>query len=376
MATMSEYHGMLSSLIQISNLDIPASTEAFLNELLTDPDQKPDLDKLLCLQMLINAWTKSLHDPCSKPGTTDHKLDTKVVAIFDQLIKFSVDSLKKGDIDVNSNTRPCLLHIFGKCFSICSLAREEWVCDTITRAFSDYAQDLKLSIEHSADHAICSEGKLDIHTAVDLIGLILNTDKCLNQKWLSLISNLALKLITISDAEISGKIIGIVVSKILNKSDNEIVGALLEQTWKSVEQIHESQTDAASMLDTESRCERPFLILCGFANWFFPVNWKELMNTSLLSRDKFWEILQFGFYQNDSLTRKRALYILKRILDITETNEIEYPVFDPSVGRLPYFQWTKERKSSLGNTWQDYILLIETLEEKQVIGHFKKLKRL
>jgi hypothetical protein len=106
---------------------------------------------------------------------------------------------------------------------------------------------------------------------------------------------------------------------------------------------------------------KQFLLLCGFANYFFPVT-GELCCVDVKCKQEFWEILQSGLINKDSVNRKRSLYLLKRIVDICESTSLEVNTEQSQ----PIFWWSKDTSSELSKTWQDFMLLAEVLEEKQV----------
>ena len=67
------------------------------------------------------------------------------------------------------------------------------------------------------------------------------------------------------------------------------------------------------------------------------------------------------------MTRKIALYLLKRILDIAETENEDISIDKTDSSRNAVFWWTASEKIQLSAVWQDLILLLEILEEKQVM---------
>ncbi|KAK7505417.1 hypothetical protein BaRGS_00003162 [Batillaria attramentaria] len=82
----------------------------------------------------------------------------------------------------------------------------------------------------------------------------------------------------------------------------------------------------------------------------------------------FWVLVQHGLYDDNPAVRKRALYLLKRIIDTCEKSGSNFnpPAFS-SVGNsgLPFFWWDKQRQSDQSKVWEDFILILETLDEKQ-----------
>ncbi|KAL4238154.1 hypothetical protein ACF0H5_002865 [Mactra antiquata] len=195
----------------------------------------------------------------------------------------------------------------------------------------------------------------DICTQLEILRHVLNvipSIDCLDMSVLGKLSSVFEKLTSILK-NLSNEIIGTscvpVLIKILNVSVN--YDELMMLVWNC-------------MIDcTQESDGKVYLLLCGFANHFFPVS-GQLRNTSSLDVRKdnqFWEILQSGLYSKDSLSRKRSLYLLKRIVDICESNNEDV---NEDVNTV--FWWTKKKCSILSKVWEDFLLLAEVLEEKQV----------
>lgn len=102
--------------------------------------------------------------------------------------------------------------------------------------------------------------------------------------------------------------------------------------------------------------EKPYVLLCGMANHFFPVINNNVV-LDLKTKDAFWRIIQRGISKTTPSSRKQSMYLLKRITDICNTCGV-------SVQSEHLFQWGPS--GDYLEIWDDYILLLETLEERQV----------
>uniref|UniRef100_A0A673BT74 tRNA (guanosine(18)-2'-O)-methyltransferase TARBP1 n=1 Tax=Sphaeramia orbicularis TaxID=375764 RepID=A0A673BT74_9TELE len=78
---------------------------------------------------------------------------------------------------------------------------------------------------------------------------------------------------------------------------------------------------------------------------------------------QFWRMVQDGLTHRDSVSRKRALYLLKRCVALSEEEGVD--TF-PSQQDETLFKWTSDRSKLLREFWEDYALVMETLEENQV----------
>ncbi|XP_074640715.1 tRNA (guanosine(18)-2'-O)-methyltransferase TARBP1-like [Tubulanus polymorphus] len=107
--------------------------------------------------------------------------------------------------------------------------------------------------------------------------------------------------------------------------------------------------------------ERTLLIICGVADYLFQVEF----NLSVVDSWKdynIWMILQNGISSADTLQRKRSLYILKRIIEMCENNCSSFPRKTSN----NVFYWDLENVKRYSSLWQDYILILEMLEEKHI----------
>lgn len=114
--------------------------------------------------------------------------------------------------------------------------------------------------------------------------------------------------------------------------------------------------------ETESTT-KTFAILCGLADFFCsPGN-----SYNLFDKPEFWEMIQNGIVLNEPLSRKRSMYLLKRSLDVLDKQLGDLSVVSKEGNRI--FYWASTNKDSLRSLWQDFVLIMETLDEKQVEIH-------
>ena len=78
-------------------------------------------------------------------------------------------------------------------------------------------------------------------------------------------------------------------------------------------------------------------------------------------------MIQNGIVLNEPLSRKRSMYLLKRSLDVLDKQLGDLSVVSKKGNRI--FYWASTNKDSLRSLWQDFVLIMETLDEKQVEIH-------
>uniref|UniRef100_A0A2K6MVM6 tRNA (guanosine(18)-2'-O)-methyltransferase TARBP1 n=1 Tax=Rhinopithecus bieti TaxID=61621 RepID=A0A2K6MVM6_RHIBE len=81
---------------------------------------------------------------------------------------------------------------------------------------------------------------------------------------------------------------------------------------------------------------------------------------------RFWRTVQTGLGQADALTRKRARYLLQRAVEVSAELGTDCTC-GPLEGNGPsLFWWSEKKKDELLKFWENYILIMETLEGNQV----------
>ncbi|XP_061814848.1 probable methyltransferase TARBP1 [Nerophis lumbriciformis] len=80
---------------------------------------------------------------------------------------------------------------------------------------------------------------------------------------------------------------------------------------------------------------------------------------------RFWWAVQDGLIHRDNVSRKRALYLLKRCVASSQEQDVDCPRSQES-GEEVLFKWTPKNSKMLREFWEDYVLVMETLEENQV----------
>ncbi|XP_055228792.2 probable methyltransferase TARBP1 isoform X5 [Gorilla gorilla gorilla] len=81
---------------------------------------------------------------------------------------------------------------------------------------------------------------------------------------------------------------------------------------------------------------------------------------------RFWRTVQAGLGQADALTRKRARYLLQRAVEVSAELGADCTC-GPQEGNGPsLFWWSEKKKDELLKFWENYILIMETLEGNQI----------
>ncbi|KAK6998100.1 methyltransferase TARBP1 [Biomphalaria glabrata] len=112
-----------------------------------------------------------------------------------------------------------------------------------------------------------------------------------------------------------------------------------------------------------------FVFYC-LKDYLFPVEGleKEKLCAKICS-NKFWAIVQGGLLSQEPNHRKLSMYLVKRLVDTCTQNSctLNTPkVNQDTCGGDPLFWWSPCSKQELVSVWENFFLIIETLEEKQV----------
>ncbi|CAK1540762.1 unnamed protein product [Leptosia nina] len=125
---------------------------------------------------------------------------------------------------------------------------------------------------------------------------------------------------------------------------------ILDRIWHSI-------TQDADKLDS-------LKVLSVLSNYYLPLPDKEgivLFQSSVISQREFWEICYFGLISNDPVIRKLAIYLLKRTIDCLMISNLDIDISTPIVT----MKWVPSVRGDMKKSWDNYFILIDSLEEKQ-----------
>ena len=105
-------------------------------------------------------------------------------------------------------------------------------------------------------------------------------------------------------------------------------------------------------------------VLCCFVDQFLgPSHGNETsMLLDLKTSSIFWSVIQDGLGHSDPLSRKRSLFLLQHSLKSVFSSQTSGDFATPE----HMFWWKKQYGTELKTIWEATVLLLETLEEKQV----------
>uniref|UniRef100_A0A3Q2DPR5 Probable methyltransferase TARBP1 n=1 Tax=Cyprinodon variegatus TaxID=28743 RepID=A0A3Q2DPR5_CYPVA len=207
------------------------------------------------------------------------------------------------------------------------------VCDqkTWTKVVSSTLPSLQWSPEEELS------GALSVNVAAEVLAALMPLPTADEEFTLSIL-NCALSSIPSLPDNLVSKVTVRVILTLLNCFSDVRSSCFATRIMDAVCSWHSSERSAA----VTQRA-----LLC------FTVLLDHLLKSHTVTSDtRFWTLVQDGLTHGDSVSRKRALYLLKRCVAPTVKEAL--------------FNWAPDKSGLLREFWEDYTLVMETLEENQV----------
>ncbi|XP_037388864.1 probable methyltransferase TARBP1 [Pygocentrus nattereri] len=205
---------------------------------------------------------------------------------------------------------------------------------------------------------------LDLDVAVEVMAVLLSSQRISESPSLALwsLSCTLSSIKRLSEAQASKVIVRLWFTSLKSSSEERRVD-VLQHVWEDLLSWHEREDFAAVTAQA---------LLCLtalsdhlFSTWGQKTPIKD-QNCRLKPDPResraFFRVIQAGLQHRDGVSRKRALYLLKRCVTLSEELDAAVGVSEPE----SLFRWIPEQKSVLREFWEDYALLLETLEENQI----------
>ena len=274
------------------------------------------------------------------------------------------------NLNPTSDTRNNVLVLLG---NVCDLLIECVRCDFSNSVLNSFLEsslsfvEIYLVEKPSAADTLHNNELIDMYTLTEVLRSVLlkgcdehmiaNDSKL--QVHLSKVFDKCLEASGLMDVDLVGRTCVPLLARVL-RLQPDILAEKTSKLWEFVKRL----TKELSKSRNDDR--KIYILLCGFANYLFPVK-GICAGLDLRCDREFWNLLQAGLLSKDSVNRKRSLYLIKRIVDVCETNCLEINSETVSdLASVPVFSWSKKNAASLTKIWEDVFLLLEVCEEKQV----------
>ncbi|XP_029962823.1 probable methyltransferase TARBP1 isoform X1 [Salarias fasciatus] len=215
---------------------------------------------------------------------------------------------------------------------------------------------------HPAEEGVPSPGRLGVEVAGEVLAALLPLLSLDEQFTASTVSSALSCIRRLPDAQVS-RVISRVLVPLLSSCSGVgsagVLGLILDDLccW------HSSTRTAVVT-------ERTLLCLTALSDHLLNPHGLSASSTASCAPDprlsaQFWRMIQDGLTHRDNLSRKRALYLLKRCAALSEQEGSLCPPA-PSQQDETLFKWSPTQSKVLREFWEDYVLVMETLEENQV----------
>ncbi|KAK6489347.1 putative methyltransferase TARBP1 [Huso huso] len=135
----------------------------------------------------------------------------------------------------------------------------------------------------------------------------------------------------------------------------------------SVIRIWESLNAWQAVDNSPGATTRILLCLTALSDYLLPSADTDATETiDLRVSEGFWELVQKGLTHRDNVSRKRALYLLKRSVAVSEEMKSAFQSCQSTDNAVSLFWWSPERNCLIVDFWEDYMLIMETLDETQI----------
>ncbi|XP_034538056.1 probable methyltransferase TARBP1 [Notolabrus celidotus] len=219
------------------------------------------------------------------------------------------------------------------------------------------------SLQLSEEEDLLSPGRLSVEVASEVIAAVLPALSVDEHLTLKVLTSALSCVKTLPDALVS-KITVRLLLAVLNCSSGARLQSILRLIFEDLCSWH-------STCRTAVVTERTLLCLTALSDHLLkPHSFLSSSSSSSCDPDPrlslhFWRMVQDGLTHRDSVSRKRALYLLKMCVALSEKEGVDCPLV-PSEEDEVLFKWASKESKLLREFWEDYALVMETLEENQV----------
>ncbi|KAL2083029.1 hypothetical protein ACEWY4_020802 [Coilia grayii] len=331
-----------------------SNSDTILDSFLWSAESWPDLERVEAVHILLEALnTRSSEEK-------RNELSAKIRALIWErctplLMQISENALHKSE--PGAKMLHSLCRLLSSCLALLRDSREvEKLALMTLSVFQSFEQ-------HDGTQ---TKGQFDMEVAVEVLAVLLpllSGDLDLLVKLTSCILS-AVKVL--SDDALVSKILVRVLFTLLHCVDDRSRGDILQRTWQDLCVYHEREKNALVTA-------RTLLCLTAVSDYLFPPSLEMSFPTDLTNglpdprwSQSFWAIIQSGLTHRDNVARKRALYLLKKCVALTEIENTELGSSASPDGEIYFFRWIPSKSQVLQTFWQDYVLVMETLEENQI----------
>ncbi|KAJ8045438.1 putative methyltransferase TARBP1 [Holothuria leucospilota] len=182
------------------------------------------------------------------------------------------------------------------------------------------------------------------------------------QGWYSELTANAIDILESGEPVVCARLCSIIMRKGVTSEET------VRQVWSKVVSMHR-KTLLDNRVSKDAR-GNIYLVLCSLVDIFLPIGSKQSCFYFDLS---FWDIIRQGLlHHQDPLTRKRAVFLLRRTIAVVSSQEkilhINQDTDQSGAGNdgIGLFSWDPKDAEMYLKVWNDFFLLYEALDEVQI----------
>ncbi|KAG5266487.1 hypothetical protein AALO_G00232640 [Alosa alosa] len=352
----------MSSLLINEFLTNCSNTCMVLDSFLWPIESWPDLERVEAVTILLDA----VNVRCSDENRDNFSGKVRAL-LWERCMPLLRQISENGSHKNESGNKT--LHALCRLLSSClALLRDSGEVEKLTLIILPVFQNLE------AEDGTQCKTQLDIDVAVEVLTILLPSLTSDPEFIVKLTSCILAAVRILSDERVS-KILVRVLFGLLNCVSDRNRRDILHRILFDICSWHQGENNATAT-------SRTLLCLTAVSDYLFPPREMSLLHDDHHNylpdprwSQSFWQIIQSGLTHRDNVARKRALYLLKKCVAHSEAENMEFASLESSDGDLKrhvsseemcFFRWTPSKSQVLQRFWQDYVLVIETLEENQI----------
>lgn len=324
----------------------------------TDSEILSFMDLLDLDEEMVNERLKSI---MQRTTYTNKHLSSAVRLLqYKNLINFREGSECENDLDYNfliklmehvdeeNIENVCKIVNIGLSLNISSIvSKSEHLLQQITSDLDLTTKNRKGTSVHDIDEELKSQILLDLKVCNSILDAVLKSNEKLS---LYFFETPLENILNISDEKLKIYFLTNIVPKLFEV----VVGYnILDRIWEFIKEIGHINEEHA--LKT----------LCSLSEFYLPVpdmKGNKSIESEIIFCHEFWSILQSGLKSNDPSVRKLSIYLMKRAIDSLCSLQQDAKIHTEFE---TIFTWNCKNQNTLKQMWDNFFILIDSLEEKQ-----------
>ncbi|XP_029110149.1 probable methyltransferase TARBP1 isoform X2 [Scleropages formosus] len=253
--------------------------------------------------------------------------------------------------------------LLGVCVRVCGPELSERLVRSALPALRPPDADVDCDAAAAAGGNAPCPGRLDADVAVELLAAVSPALSPRQPPCAELLSSLLDFLKWSPDPLASKALVRVLLALLRDDDDDDDEGTerhlLLERCWAELCGWRASALTARALLCLAALSDRLFPRATAAAG-------SRPGRCDPWRSEPFWKIVQEGVTLRDAVSRKRAVFLLKRGVAAAQEEALEVRSAQATDTNDSLFRWVPSKSHLLREFWEDYTLVMETLDENQI----------